>query len=108
MIYTPKTPYDSSSHVKPSSGTVRREDWSDKATFPAGEYKCFLDILNILKEGTSSKKPFAEAKLEDNVVELKFNRVYGISFHDRGMLNVLGFSGIFDTNRGGFLSAQIN
>ena len=103
MIYTPKTPYDSSSHVKPSSGTiVRREDWSDNATFPAGEYKSVLDILNILKEGTSSKKPLAEAKLQDNVVELKFNKGYGISFHDRSILNVLGFTGAFDTNRGGF------
>ena len=103
MIYTPKTPYDSSSHVKPSSGTiVRREDWSDNATFPAGEYKSVLDILNILKEGTSSKKPIAEAKLQDNVVELKFNKGYGISFHDRSILNVLGFTGAFDTNRGGF------
>ena len=103
MIYTPKTPYDSSSHVKPSLGTiVRREDWSDNATFPAGEYKSVLDILNILKEGTSSKKPLAEAKLQDNVVELKFNKGYGISFHDRSILNVLGFTGAFDTNRGGF------
>ena len=103
MIYTPKTHYDSSSHVKPSSGTiVRREDWSDNATFPAGEYKSVLDILNILKEGTSSKKPLAEAKLQDNVVELKFNKGYGISFHDRSILNVLGFTGVFDTNRGGF------
>ena len=100
-IYTLKTPYDSSSHVKPSSGTVRREDWSDNATFPAGGYKSILDILTILKDGTSFKKPLAEAKLED-VVELKFNKGYEINFHDRSILIVLGSSGIFDTNRGGF------
>ena len=105
MIYTPKTPYDNMSRLKPdSSGAtiVRREDWSNNATFNAGEYLTVDEILKLLELGTSTKKPLAKAEIHDNRVQLKFNQGYGLSFHDRSILNVLGFNGVPDTNRGGF------
>ena len=111
MIYTPKTPYDNMSRLKPdSSGAtiVRREDWSNNATFNAGEYLTVDEILTLLELGTSTKKPLAKAEIHDNRVQLKFNQGYGLSFHDRSILNVLGFNGVPDTNRGGFLLAPIN
>ena len=105
MIYTPKTPYDYMSRPKSdSSGAtiVRREDWSNNATFNAGEYLTVDEILKVLELGTSTKKPLAKAEIQDKRVQLKFNQGYGLSFHDRSILNVLGFNGVSDTNRGGF------
>ena len=111
MIYTPKTPYDNMSRLKPdSSGAtiVRREDWSNNATFNAGEYLTVDEILKLLELGTSTKKPLAKAEIHDNRVQLKFNQGYGLRFHDRSILNVLGFNGVPDTNRGVFLLAPTN
>ena len=105
MIYTPRTPYNNLPVAKPnSSGTisVRREDWSNNATFTAGEYRSVKEILKLLELGTSSEKPLAKSEVHDNVVQLKFNPGFGLSFHDRSILNVLGFKGIPDLNRGGF------
>ena len=52
--------------------------------------------------GTSTKKPLARAEKLDNRVQLKCNQGYGLSFHDRSILKVLGFNIVPDTNRGGF------
>ena len=69
MIYTPKLPYDNMSRPKSdSSGAtiVRREDWSEYASFNAGEYLTVDEILNVLVLGTSTKKPFTKAEIRDN------------------------------------------
>ena len=105
MIYTPKLPYDNMSRPKSgSSGAtiVRREDWSEYATFNIGEYLTVDEILNVLVLGTSTKKPFTKAEIRDNRVQLNFNHGYGLNFHDRSILNVLGFIGQPDTNRDDF------
>ena len=112
MIYTPKTPYDDMlpSNAGSSGGAtmVRREDWSDNATFNDGEYQTVDEILKLLEVGTSSKKPLAKAELQGDRVWLNFHQGYGLSFHDRSILNVLGFEGIPDTNRGGFFLGSNN
>lgn len=102
MIYTPKTPYDNSPPTKPGSTIVRRENWANNATFNPGEYQSVDEVLKVLELGTSSKKPLAKAEVQGNIVHLKFNEGYGLSFPDRSILNVLGFKGVPDTNRGGF------
>ena len=58
MIYTPKTPYDSTPVTMRGDGAglvVRQEDWSDNAKFDAGEYITFKSILKKLEKGTETK-----------------------------------------------------
>ena len=53
MIYTPKTPYDSTPVTMRGDGAgvvVRQEDWSDNAEFEAGEYITIKSILKKLEK----------------------------------------------------------
>ena len=103
FIYTPQTPYPPSvSSSVDKSGLIQREDWSDNATFPAGEIESVFTILSTLRAGTQSVKPLSTAKTIGNRVELNFEAGYGISVRDRSIFNVLGFKGVPDPNRGGF------
>ena len=105
MIYTPKTPYDSTPVTIRGDGAgvvVRREDWSDNAEFDAGEYITIKSILKKLEKGTETKKPLTSTLFEDDNVELNFADGYGISVIDRSLLDVLGIQGVADPNRGGF------
>ena len=75
MIYTPKTPYDMVPKItKHSDATIiKREDWSNNALFPEGEYISVEKILKQLKKGHESRKPLEDATVsDDNYVELKF------------------------------------
>ena len=105
MIYTPKTPYDMVPKItKHSDATIiKREDWSNNALFPEGEYISVEKILKQLKKGHESRKPLEDATVsDDNYVELKFAEGHGISVRDRSILDVLGFQGTPDKNRGGY------
>lgn len=105
LIYTPRTPYDTLpvSANQAATSIIKQEDWSSNATFPEGEYKSVADILKVLKKGTQSKKPLEDGNIsDDNFVELKFADGHGISVQDRSILDVLGFEGIIDKNRGGY------
>ena len=106
LIYKPRTPYDTlpvSGNKLDSASLIKREDWTSNATFPDGEYKSVGDVLKVLKKGTQTKKPLEDAKLsDDNFVELEFEEGFGISVRDRSILDVLGFEGIPDKNRGGY------
>ena len=105
MIYTPKTPYDSTPVTRRGDGSgvvVRQEDWSDNAEFEAGEYITIKSILKKLEKGTETKKPLTSTLFEDDNIELNFADGYGISVRDRSLLDVLGKKGIPDPHRGGF------
>ena len=107
LIYKPRTPYAPlpvSGNKLDSASLIKREDWTSNATFPDGEYKSVGDVLKVLNKGTQTKKPLEDAKLsDDNFVELEFEEGFGISVRDRSILDVLGFEGIPDENRGGTL-----
>ena len=58
MIYTPKTPFDSTPGTKLRGGAgvvVRQEGWSDNAEFDAGEYITIKSFLNKIEKGTETK-----------------------------------------------------
>ena len=104
FVYTPKTPFNSSlSAGKTNSGgvMVEREDWSNNATFPDGEYKTVKDVVTSLHVAVAkSTRPIVTSRTEDSV-EFNFADGYGISLHDRSLFDVLRFKGVLDPNRGG-------
>ena len=105
MIYSPKTPYDSTPVTIRGDGAgvvVRPEDWSDNTKFDAAEYITIKSILKKLEKGIETKKPLTSTLFEDDSVELTFADGYGISVPDRSLLDVLGKKGVPDPNRGGF------
>ena len=104
MIYTPKTPYDSTPVTRGDAAgvVVKQEDWSNDAKFESGEYITVKSILKQSEKGTETRKPLTSALFEDDGVELNFADGYGISVRDRAVLDVLGIEGVPDPNRGGF------
>ena len=56
FIYTHETPYDKTPVPSTEAGAViKREDWSDKAKFEAGEYQTISSILEQLEKATETK-----------------------------------------------------
>lgn len=101
FIYTPRTPYQ--------LGVLEREDWSNNAIFPDGEYKRIADIVEHLNSvsieiasESNRQKPIIQSNSDGEVVEFTFREGYGISVRDRTIFDVLGFKGIPDPNRGGY------
>ena len=56
MIYTPKTPHDSTPVTRGEAAgvVVKQEDWSDDAKFESGEY---ITVKSILKQLEKELKP---------------------------------------------------
>ena len=111
FIYTPRTAKEILSNVNrsPSPGViVQRPDFSSNATFPDAEIESIENISEILKKGTVFNKPLLKASCEQKAVELEFAEGYGINVGDRSLLDVLGFSGVPDTNRGGYFIGTHN
>ena len=103
FIYTPKTPYDSTPNTRDGADLViQQEDWSDNATFEAGEFRTINSILQELEKGTETRRPINSATYVNDGIELNFKDGYGISVRDRSVLDVLGIEGVPDPNRGGF------
>ena len=103
FIYTPKTPYENTPKTSDGADVViQQEDWSDNATFGAGEFRTINSILDKLEEGTETRKPINSAMYVNDGVEINFKDGYGISVRDRSVLDVLGIEGVPDPNRGGF------
>ena len=73
MIHTPKTPYDMvPKFTKHSDATIiKREDWSNNALFPEGEYISVEKILKQSKKEHETRKPLEDATVLDDIyVEL--------------------------------------
>ena len=97
---------------------VQRPDFSSNATFPDGEIESIENILELLKKGenilellkkgTVFNKPLLKASCEQKTVEVEFAESYGISVRDRSLFDVLVFTGILDTNRGGYFIGTQN
>ena len=104
FIYTPRTAREILSNLNRSAIAdviAQRPDFSSNATFPDGEIESIENVLEILKQSTVFNKPLLKASWEQKMVELEFAEGYGISVRDGSLLDVLGFSGVLDTNRGG-------
>ena len=111
FIYTPRTAKEILSNLNRSASAgviVQRPDFSSNATFPDGEHESVEKILEILTKGTVFNKPILKASCEQKTVELELAEGYGISVRDRSLLDVLGFSGVPDTNRGGYFIGTHN
>ena len=111
FIYTPRAAKKKLSNLNRSASAgviVQRPDFSSNATFPDGEIESIENILEKLKKGTVFNKPLLKASCEQKTVELEFAEGYGISVRDRSLLEVLGFSGVPDTNRGGYFIGTHN
>ena len=105
FVYTPETPFNSS----PSTGKtnsagimVEREAWSNNAIFPDGEYKTVKDVMQLHVAVATSTMVFVTFNTEEDSVEFNFAHGHGISLHDWSLLDVLGFKGVPDPNRGGY------
>ena len=102
-IYTPKTPYDNTPVPSAEAGAViKREDWSDKVKFEAGEYQTISSILEQLDKATETKKALTSADYVEDSIDISFKSRYGIRIRDRSLFDVLGIQGVPDTNRGGY------
>ena len=112
FVYTPKTPFNSSPPAgKTNSGgvMVEREDWSNNGTFPDCEYKTVKDVVTRLHVAVAkSTRLIVTSSTEEDSVEFNFADGYGISLHDRSLIDVLGFKGVLDPNRGGYFIVNNN
>ena len=64
--------------------------------------------MEILKKGLLFNKALLKASCEQETVVLKFLEGYDISVRDRSLLDVLVFSGVPETNRGGYFIGTHN
>ena len=112
FVYTTKTPFNSSpSAGKTNSGgvMVEREDWSNNAIFPDGEYKTVKDVVTRLHVVfAKSTRLIVTSSTEEDSVDFNFADGNGISLHDRSLFDVLGFKGVLDSNRGGYFFGRNN
>ena len=111
FIYTPRTAKEILSNLNRSASAgviVQRPDFSSNATFPDREIESTENILEIPKKSTVFNKPLLKASCEQKTVELEFAEGYGISGRDRSSLDVLGFSDVPNTNRGGYFIGTHN
>ena len=111
FISKPRTAKEILSNLNRSASAgviVQRPEFSSNATFPDGEIESIENILEKQKKGTVINKPLLKASCEQRTVELEFAEGFGISVRDRSLLDVLGFSGVPDTNRGGYFIGTHN
>ena len=81
---------------------VSQDDWSDNATFLAGEYTTIESIMKVLEESTTFYKPFNSFTLrEGDIVEPNFFEDLGVSFYDRSVLDILFPRGVPYKHRSG-------
>ena len=81
---------------------LKREDWSNNATFPDGDYKTVKAVVTRLHVAVAkSTRPIVTSGTEENCVDFNFADDYGISLGDRSLFGVLGFKGVPEPNRGG-------
>ena len=82
---------------------VERQKCSNYATFPDCEYKTGKDVVTQLHVAVAkSTRLIVTSSTEEDSVEFNFEDGYGISVHDRSLLDVFGFKGVPDPNWGGF------
>ena len=111
FIYTPRKATEVLSNLNRSASAgviVQRPDFSSNATFPDGEIESIENILELLKKGTVFNKPLLKASCEQKTVEVEFAESYGISVRNRSLFDVLVFTGVLDTNRGGYFIGTQN
>ena len=112
FVYTSKTPFIiSTSTGKTNSGgvIVEREDCSNYATFPDGEYQTVKDIVTRLHVAVAkSTRLIVTSSIEQDSVDFNFTNGYGLKLHDGSLFDVLRFKGVLDPNRGGYLFGNKN
>ena len=109
--YKPRTAKEIFSNLKRSASAgviVQRPDFSSNATFPDGKIQSIENIVEILKKCTVFNKPLLRSSCEQKRVDLLIAEGYHISVQDRSLLDVLGLSGVTDTNRGRYFIGTHN